>query len=92
MPLTPKQAVGDKKSLLAAKLADIEFRIDAALSMFFDGKNPVKVSVDHNLDSWIEAQLKLKYEASGWFVTFDRYDDFRESWSYIVLKPKVSVL
>jgi hypothetical protein len=88
MPVTPKEALGNRTSQLTDQLMDLERRIDDALKTNFNGRDVVKVAVPHTLHSWVEDRLKTDYESKGWTVSFDRYSDYREDWSNVILRPE----
>lgn len=78
MPVTPREALGDKPAQLRRRLEELKVAVDTALKLHFDGSNTVSVNVDYNLETWIVNQILNVYRTAGWTVTHRRYDDQRD--------------
>lgn len=98
MAITPKDALGNKPDELKKKVEHHEKKIDAVLSLNFNGRNTVSYSISYSEDEWVVGQLVKKYEKAGWRVEHNKYaGDYREygggaSSATMTFSPKAPLL
>lgn len=80
MPLTPREALGNKPEIMRVKVNEICSQIDEKLSRDFDGTAGVTFRVLADLHYWIVDQVARAYEEKGLVVNRQRvsYSDMRE--------------
>lgn len=91
MPISPKDALGNKPQVLKDLLARMATQIDEYLRRDFNGRNSVRYDILKGTDGWVLSKILKMYEDLGWEVKEESGSDMRgdDSWHYLTFTAHV---